>query len=88
MTSSDRRLVDAPEREEIAAAHRLIAIDGGTAPVTTFTADGTPSVLQVAGELDVSTAPAFARALRARADARRVLALSRWHDARVEVDGL
>jgi anti-anti-sigma factor len=62
----DRQLVASDAQAAIAAAHPAVAIDDGTSPITLFTATDTASGLAVAGEIDVSTAPAFARALRAR----------------------
>jgi anti-anti-sigma regulatory factor len=63
----DRRLVDAAAGARIAAEHPAVATDDGTIPLATLTATETPWGLRVAGELDLSTAPTFARALLARA---------------------
>lgn len=62
----DGRLVDDRAQARIAAAHCAVAADDGTVPRATFTPTQDPWGLAVAGELDVSNTPAFARALRAR----------------------
>ncbi len=63
----DRRLCDASARKRIAAEHAAVAVDDGTTPLATFSATQKAGGLVVAGELDLTTAPLFARALRARA---------------------
>ena len=67
----DGRLVDEAARGRIAGEHAAVAVDDGSAPLATFMAGETPDVLRVAGELDVTTAARFARALRARAAVSR-----------------
>jgi anti-anti-sigma factor len=67
MCQYDRRILDREAHSGIVAAHPAVATDDGTVPIATFTATTAPPGLAVAGEIDVSTAPAFARALRARA---------------------
>jgi ABC-type transporter Mla MlaB component len=62
----DRRLIDAAARARITAEHSAVATDDGTVPLATLTATESPWGLQIAGDLDLSNAPAFARALRAR----------------------
>ena len=54
-------------QERLVAVHTAVAIDDGTVPLATFNATEAPDELRVAGELDLSTAPVLARALRARA---------------------
>ncbi len=61
------RRFDEAARRCIAAEHAGIAVDDGTLPLATFSAAQEPGVLLVAGELDMTTAPAFGRALRGRA---------------------
>lgn len=63
----DARRFDEAARRCIAAEHAGIAVDDGTLPLATFSATEDPRGLNVAGELDLTTAPAFARALRGRA---------------------
>lgn len=63
----DQRLLEPEARARIAAAHPAVATDDGSTPATTFSAMEMPAGLAVAGEIDVSTAAAFGRALRARA---------------------
>jgi anti-anti-sigma regulatory factor len=63
----DGRRFNAAARQRIAAEHAAVAVDDGTMPLATFSATQEFGALVVAGELDLSTAPPFARTLRARA---------------------
>lgn len=69
----DAGRVAGPAQERLVALHSAVAIDDGTLPLATFSATGALDELRVAGELDLSTAAVFARALRARASRDAVL---------------
>jgi ABC-type transporter Mla MlaB component len=61
----DGRRLDAAAQAWLTAEHGGVAIDDGTVPLAIFAA--TEDGVRVAGELDLTTAAPFARALRARA---------------------
>jgi len=63
----DQRLAGTEARTRVAAEHEAVATDDGTVPPARFSATETPWGVEVAGELDLATAPALARVLRARA---------------------
>lgn len=53
----------------IAGHHDALAVDGGLPPMATFRTGDSPSVVRVAGEVDVSNAATLRRVVRARLDA-------------------
>ena len=66
--------------ELLAGRHAALAVDDGTMPAATFTAGHAPHRLCVAGEIDLTNAEQFARALRARAEVSPIV--------EVELDGV